>query len=72
MFLNKIFIILIFYTAKEANLTVVDTDYSSYACLYACENVESTHMVELAWILTRELKPADEENIVSSNYSVIK
>ncbi|CAL4058584.1 unnamed protein product [Meganyctiphanes norvegica] len=38
----------------EANMTVLTTDYTSYACVYTCYNFESSHKTQFAWILSRE------------------
>jgi len=37
----------------EANMTVLTTDYNSFACLYTCYNFESSHKTQFAWILSR-------------------
>jgi len=44
----------------EANMTVLTTDYVSFACLYTCYNFEASHKTEFVWILSRtnKLPPA--------------
>jgi len=37
----------------QANMTVLTTDYTSFACLYTCYNFESSHKTQFAWILSR-------------------
>ncbi|XP_047483941.1 uncharacterized protein LOC125035772 [Penaeus chinensis] len=36
-----------------ADLVVVSTDYTSFACLFSCYNFQRTHRAHFAWILSR-------------------
>ncbi|ROT74603.1 Crustacyanin-C1 subunit [Penaeus vannamei] len=36
-----------------ADLVVVSTDFTSYACLFSCYNFQRTHRAHFAWILSR-------------------
>jgi len=37
----------------DADLMVLNTDYTSYACLYSCYTYNNTHKAQFAWILSR-------------------
>ncbi|XP_042855635.1 crustacyanin-A1 subunit-like [Penaeus japonicus] len=37
-----------------ADLVVLSTDFTSYACLFSCYNFQRTHRAHFAWILSRD------------------
>ena len=38
----------------EESLYILNTDYSSFACLYSCYQFRKTHKAQFAWIYSRE------------------
>ncbi|XP_068220134.1 crustacyanin-A1 subunit-like [Palaemon carinicauda] len=37
----------------DAEMVVVSTDYTSYACVFTCYNFRESHKAQFAWILSR-------------------
>ncbi|XP_066980085.1 crustacyanin-A1 subunit-like [Macrobrachium rosenbergii] len=37
----------------DAEMVVVSTDYSAYACVFTCYNFRESHKAQFAWILSR-------------------
>uniref|UniRef100_A0A4Y0BQP9 Lipocalin/cytosolic fatty-acid binding domain-containing protein n=1 Tax=Anopheles funestus TaxID=62324 RepID=A0A4Y0BQP9_ANOFN len=46
----------------DTSIDIVATDYSSYAVIYSCTSINSTHKIESAWVLSRQ--PALAKNVV--------
>ena len=44
-------------SVPEPNLTMVDTDYTSYSIEYSCDKDQGVNML---WLLTRDLNPTEE------------
>ncbi|KAF2361791.1 Lipocalin/cytosolic fatty-acid binding domain [Trinorchestia longiramus] len=39
---------------RPVSLEVLETDYTSYACLFSCTDIAKTHFAQFAWILSRQ------------------
>uniref|UniRef100_A0A182NRI2 Lipocalin/cytosolic fatty-acid binding domain-containing protein n=1 Tax=Anopheles dirus TaxID=7168 RepID=A0A182NRI2_9DIPT len=46
----------------DISIDIVATDYISYAIVYSCTSINSTHYAELSWVLSRQ--PALAKNVV--------
>ncbi|XP_018012730.1 crustacyanin-A1 subunit [Hyalella azteca] len=41
---------------RPVKLEILETDYTSYACLYSCTDIAGTHFAQFAWIMSRQPK----------------
>ena len=52
--MNKYCIICLGITGRQVAMDVIETDYSSHACLVSCADIAKTHYALFAWILNRQ------------------